>query len=109
MFLPLSYVKFAREETNLFRILFINDMDLDMTEANDFYKEAGNEEKAKIFSNQIGVPLERGKEIFLNLFLYTHGMAVLTATGKLSFDDDHTEKMVQNFLSAYIKQEKAGT
>ena len=35
---PLSYIKFAKEETNLFRLLFINDMDLDMTEANDFYK-----------------------------------------------------------------------
>ena len=32
-----------------------------MTEAKDFYMEVGNEEKAKIFSDSIGVELERGK------------------------------------------------
>ena len=29
---PLSYIEFAKEETNLFRLLFISDMDLDMSE-----------------------------------------------------------------------------
>ena len=106
LILPLSYIAFARDETNLFKLLFINDMDLDMTEAKDFYKEVGNEEKAKIFSDSVGVELERGKAIFLNLFLYTHGIAVLTATGKLTFDRNNVEKMPKNLLSAFIKQEK---
>ena len=49
---PLSYIEFAKEETNLFRLLFISDMDLDMSEANDFYEELGNEEKARAFSKK---------------------------------------------------------
>ena len=77
-----------------------------MSEANDFYKELGNEEKAKAFSQIIGVEPKQGKEIFLDLFLYSHGIAVLTATGKLSFDSRNLEKMLQNFLSAYVKQER---
>ena len=107
---PLSYIEFAKEETNLFRLLFISDMDLDMSEANDFYKELGNEEKAKSFSQIIGVEPKQGKEIFLDLFLYSHGIAVLTATGKLSLDSCDAEKMLMNFLSAYINQgsKKAG-
>ena len=103
---PLSYIEFAKEETNLFRLLFISDMDLDMSEANDFYKELGNEEKAKAFSQIIGVEQKQGNEIFLDLFLYSHGITVLTATGKLSFDSRNLEKMLQNFLSAYVKQER---
>lgn len=103
---PLSYIEFAKEETNLFRLLFISDMDLDMSEANDFYKELGNEEKAKAFSQMIGVESKQGKEIFLDLFLYSHGIAVLTATGKLSFDSRNLEKRLQNFLSVYVKQER---
>ncbi len=110
LLLPLSYIAFAKEETNLFQLLFINDMALDMAQANDFYKERGNEKKAIVFSEMIGVPLERGKQIFLDLFLYTHGIAVLTATGKLSFDSGHSEKMLLNFLSASInwEPERAG-
>lgn len=106
LLLPLSYIAFAKEETNLFKLLFINDMDLDMTAVNDFYKEIGNAEKAKTFSDMIGVESKRAKEIFLDLFLYSHGIAVLTATGKMSLDSDDTEKMLMNFLSAFIQLKK---
>ena len=81
-------------------------MDLDMAAANDFYKEIDNVEKAKTFSNMIGVELERAKEIFLDLFLYSHGIAVLTATGKMFLDRDDTEKMLLNFLSAFVQLKK---
>ena len=104
--LPLSYIEFAREETHLFKLLFINDMDLLMVEAKDFYKEVDNEKRAKIFSDTIGVDLEHGKVIFLDLFLYTHGIAVLTATNKVLLDRNSSEKMVTNLLSAFIRQEK---
>lgn len=104
---PLSYIDFAREETHLFKLLFINDMDLEMTEPKDFYKEIDNEKRAKVFSETIGVELEHAKIIFLDLFLYSHGIAVLTVTKKLSLDTNNVEKMLSNFLSAFIKQEKA--
>ena len=103
--LPLSYIEFAREEIHLFKLLFINDMDLNMKETTDFYKEIGNEKKARIFSDAIGVEFERAKVIFLDLFLYTHGIAVLTATEKMSLDRNSAEKMVTNMLSALVKQE----
>lgn len=99
--LPLSYIAFAKEETHLFKLLFIDDMDLDMATANDFYREIGNIEKAKEFSKMTGVELERAKKIFLDLFLYSHGIAVLTATGKMSLKNDDIEKMLLNFLSVF--------
>ena len=106
LLLPLSYIEFAREETHLFQFLFMNDMDLHMVKARDFYKEIGNEKKAKIFSDTIGIDLEHGKAIFLDIFLYTHGIAVLTATGKLSLEGTDAKQMVTNLLSALIRQEK---
>jgi len=106
LILPLSYISFAQEETHLFKLLFINDMDLEMTEAKDFYNEIGNEKKARLFSDTIGIELERAKIIYLDLFLYTHGIAVLTATKKLALDQTSSEKMLANILSAFIKQEK---
>lgn len=104
LILPLSYLEFAREETRLFKLLFINDMDLDMTKADDFYKEPNNEKKAALFSEAIGIGLEQSKAIFLDLFLYTHGIAVLTATEKIALDSASAEKMVINLLSALVKQ-----
>ena len=77
-----------------------------MAEAKDFYKEIDNENKARSFSEAIGVELECAKVIFLDLFLYTHGIAVLTATKKIELDRNSAEKMVVNLLSALIRQEK---
>ncbi|MDE5907925.1 MAG: TetR/AcrR family transcriptional regulator [Lachnospiraceae bacterium] len=104
--LPLSYIDFAQKETSLFKFLFVDNMDLNMTEATDFYKEIDNEKRAKIFSEEIGIELEQAKTIFLDLFLYSHGIAVLTATKKIILDTESSKKMVINVLSAFIKQEK---
>lgn len=106
LILPLSYIEFAQEEIHLFKLLFINDMDLNMTEAKDFYNEIDNEKRARNFSEIIGIELERAKVIFLDLFLYTHGIAVLVATKKLTLDRNSAEKMVRKILSAFIIQEK---
>ena len=51
-------------------ILFVRDMDLQMGRAEDFYREPGNEKKARVFSEQIGLDFAAGKEIFLDLFLF---------------------------------------
>lgn len=106
LILPLSYIEFAQEETHLFKLLFINDMDLNMKEAKDFYNEIDNEKRARFFSETIGIELKHAKVIFLDLFLYTHGIAVLTATKKITLDRNSAEKMVRNILSAFIRQEK---
>lgn len=102
LILPLSYIAFAREEAHLFKLLFLNDMDLNMTEAQDFYKEPDNGKRALLFSETLGIEPEQAKVIFLDLFLYTHGIAVLTATKKMMLDSDSAERMVANVLSAFL-------
>ncbi len=104
--LPLSYLAFAKEETHLFRLLFVDAMELDMKAADDFYRELGNEKKAREFSGLLGLEPVRGREIFLDLFLYSHGMAVLMAAGKLSWSLKEAEMRLENFLDAMISQEK---
>ena len=104
---PLSYIAFAQREAQLFRLLFVSDMALNMAHAKDFYKELGNKKRAAAFSQAIGVEPGAGKRIFLDLFLYTHGVAVLSADRKLLLSKQETEKMIQNVLSALIIQEKS--
>ena len=104
--LPVSYIEFAKEETHLFRLLFINHMELSMEEPKDFYKEAGNEKREKIFSDAVGIEPEPAKAIFMDLFLYSHGIAVLAAAQKITLDRNRIEKMAANMLTALIRQEK---
>lgn len=105
LLLPLSYVEFARQEPNLFRLLFISDMDLALHRPQDFYKERGNEKKAAAFARALDLDPERAKVVFLDLFLYTHGIAVLAATNKLTLGERDVENMVANVLSAFLQRQ----
>lgn len=106
LLLPLSYIAFAREERALFKMLFISDMDLDLKDPEDFYREAGNREKALAFGAEAGLSPERAKKVFLDLFLYAHGIAVLTATQKAALGRESAEEMVARVLSAFLEQAK---
>ena len=68
--------------------------------------EAGNGERVRVFSDIIGIEPERAKAIFIDLFLYSHGIAVLAAAQKITLDRSHIEKMAANMLTALIRQEK---
>ncbi len=92
----------------MFQLLFVHDMELDMAEAKDFYREAGNGTKAEAFAKALGLPVEQGRRVFLDLFFYAHGIAVLSAAGKVALQQETGEKMVASLLSALLLREKQG-
>lgn len=103
---PLSYLSFAQDESNLFQLLFVDDMALDLGKAMDFYQEMENGEKADAFAQRQGLERQKGRKVFLDLFLYTHGMAVLTATGKMHLQQKEQAAMVRTMLEARLRWEK---
>ena len=103
---PLSYLSFAQEEPNLFQLLFVDDMALDLGKAMDFYQEMENGEKADAFAQRQGLERQKGRKVFLDLFLYAHGMAVLTAIGKMHLQQKEQAAMVRTMLEARIQWEK---
>ena len=42
----------------------------------------------------------------MDLFLYAHGMAVLTATNKMALEQSDAKKLLANVVTALIRQEK---
>lgn len=103
---PISYIDFAKNESELFKILFISDITLKMKTPADFYLEQDNIKNAERFAAAIGIPVESAKKIFLDLFLYSHGIAVLTAERKISLNDNHIKAMIENMLSALTEHER---
>lgn len=103
---PLSYLSFAQDEPNLFQLLFVDDMALDLGKAMDFYQEIENGEKADAFAQRQGLERQKGRKVFLDLFLYTHGMAVLTATEKMHLQQKEQAAMVRTMLEARLRWEK---
>ena len=77
-----------------------------MTEAKDFYKETDNEKKAQLFSETVGIGLDKAKVIFFRFVSLYSRCSRLNSDKKLALDRKNAEKMLVNILSAFIRQEK---
>ena len=93
--LPVSYIEFAREETNLFRLLFINHMDLSMAGQRISIWRQATGERERVFSDTIGIEPERAKGNlygFISLFPRHSGFS---SGAKITLDRSHIEKWLQ--------------
>ena len=82
----INYVKFAIEESHLFRFLFQSNgfSDSNMLELMD------TEELnpiISVFQEEVGVSQAEAKEIFSTLFIYIHGYASLYANNSMVYDE----------------------
>ena len=106
--LPLSYIAFAQQETHVFQLLFVHDMELDMAEAKDFYRQAGMEQRQRPLPKHWGCRWSREEGCFWICFFHAHGIAVSSAAGKVALQQETGEKMVASLLSALLLREKQG-
>ena len=86
LMIGINYIRFAKEESNLFRFLF---------QSNEFSGASiadliASEELLPIisvFQQKMGVSLSEAKEIFHTLFIYIHGYASLYANNAMVYDE----------------------
>ena len=77
----MAYVRFAKEERELFRLLFMRDRsDEELTPTPDF------EEAVKMIMDANGVGEERARLMHLELWAFVHGIGTMLATSFLPLD-----------------------
>ena len=86
----MAYIRFATEESELFRLLFMRDRSAEPvpTETEELRKIYG------IAQTSTGFDKDRIKFFHLEMWAYVHGIAAMTATGYLSFDTELVSEMV---------------
>ncbi|MGN1060265.1 MAG: TetR/AcrR family transcriptional regulator [Candidatus Coproplasma sp.] len=99
----LSYLRFAMEEPNLFRVLFMADegvygLDNVLSEIEDNYEDI-----FKCVQDCYGLNAEDSKKLYLHMWIYTHGIAVLCVTGTCHFTDKEIDAMLSEVCASIIK------
>lgn len=79
----MAYVRFAKEEKALFKLLFMRDR------SQETVKENPEEMYAliELISKQVNTDKEAAKMFYLEMWAYTHGIASMIATNYLDFDE----------------------
>jgi AcrR family transcriptional regulator len=101
----LAYIDFAKSEQNLFKFLFMSDgfkgkSVLDMIRAEE------NREIVRIIAGMTGLDFERAEQLFLSIWLITHGIAALMATNDCDFSEETIVKLLTDAFSGMKTQFK---
>ncbi len=80
----MSYIRFAREEKELFKLLFMRDR----TNEDKNKISVQTEMLADIICKQVNITRDRAITFHLEMWAYVHGIAVMIATNYYDWDDE---------------------
>jgi AcrR family transcriptional regulator len=101
-----SYIAFARDESNLFQVLFMSEC-FGLNGFSDMFGDEGNLEAARGVSKKLGISLEAAKNLYMKTWVFLHGIASLIATKSIKLSDEEVEKMHREANEAFRAQEIA--
>lgn len=104
-----GYIKFASERPKLFRLLFMEERG-GTPDMNGVLKgiEKSYDKILSSITENYGVETEPAKKLYLHLWIYSHGIAVLIATRVCSFTDGQISQMLTDVFTSLLIRVKKG-
>lgn len=103
----INYIRFAKEEPELFKLMFNNDMNEEAFCFINLFNSAN-----KIFetiSKQTGMSNENAKQFHLRMWLYVNGIASLVAHQTVEFNDEEIAGLLKDqYISMLLYEVKKG-
>jgi len=98
----MAYIKFAKEERELFKLLFMRDRS---TEGYSIESELNNRMES-IVHNNTGLENDKMKLFHMEMWAYVHGIAAMFATGYFDIEWDVVSRMLTDSYQGLLKQYK---
>lgn len=97
----MQYVRFAMEEANLYAVLFMSKRD-DFKYV-DFIVDEGHYEKMITAAEEsFSIDRQQAELLYQNLWAYTHGIAVMSATGVCEFSMEEIAQMLGTACRSFL-------
>lgn len=88
----MAYIRFAKEEKELFKLLFMRDRSNENKENKENKEE--NKQLIELIQQNLGVSEEEAYLFHLEMWIYVHGMATMLATSYLELDEAFISKVL---------------
>lgn len=79
----MAYIRFAKEEKELFKLLFMRDRSQEIIKDNPQEMDA----LIELISKQVNISKEEARAFYLEIWAFTHGIAAMIATNYLDWDE----------------------
>ena len=90
----LSYIRFAKDFPQFFKIMFMNPTKLDAK--NFIMADSAGDEIIKAGQILTGLSYEEQKKFHVKVWIFTHGIACLVATKTIQLSNQEIEEMLEN-------------
>lgn len=98
-------IKFARQEPNLFRLLFLTKLNF-FNSFSDIYKKMGIESVAHSLAAELGTSYDDASEIYIMMIVFTHGIATMLATGGAEIKDEEISRMLNEAFRSFVSNKR---
>lgn len=90
----IAYINFARNEQNMFKLLFMSDAFKQRNAMEIAGSTEGDDEVIEMISSLTGFDSARAQELYTGIWLTTHGVASLLATNSCHLSDHEIERLL---------------
>lgn len=98
-----AYVRFAKEEKNLFKLIFMSD-NMNAEGVDDLSKIKDDRTGIiDIFMKITGLSRENATKLHFNVWIAMHGLASMLATNKIEISDDEIQCAIMNNFNGYLR------
>lgn len=103
----MGYIRFAKEERNLFRLLFMSN-EFQGNALRGLVQGEDNRQILSLISGMTGLSLDSSENLFLSIWLITHGMAAMVSTNDLELGEEEVERILMNAFTGMRDQLRKG-
>lgn len=100
----INYIKFAKEEPNLFKLIFMNNKNVSpevFLQLDEAYSDV-----EKFISMKTGFDKEKIKKFHLKMWMFIHGIACLIVTNTCNFTEEEISELLTEEFTALMLLEK---
>lgn len=98
----LNYISFAKEETNLFKLLYMSGK----AEPANLLDDENVPFAVDVIVKEKGIDKDAAVRVFREMWLFSHGIATMSATGTASFSEQETESMLTDVYMGVLEKLK---
>lgn len=97
----MAYVSFAINEKNLFALLYLSNNYIE-NDIRTIFQDDDNVELTRSIAQGAGITFDQARDLYMNIWTYTHGLAVLVSLGNMHLTDDEIHEKLSSAFRAFL-------
>ncbi len=103
-----SYLKFAKEEPNLFKLYFLREQP-DVYTLSDLYNKESSSKICTFISESLGISVEKAKSLHLHMIIYVMGISAMATSSNIDVEEEGILNQLDTAYEAFLLQLKGET